>query len=192
MKIAKDYSNVPTVYYRPEMENCLECGSRLRRSHRIWNKYIIQFAGTIYAVSMGYRCPSDDCSSDMIYRSAEAESLSLKYYSFGMDVIARVGELRFSMNRTLGEIHSELLESISISEREIQYLVETYMLLIAGAKQDKSYLDDVISPEGIILSIYPLMESSQRKEMKFCISCGMCLQEKCFMQRTFCPVMQNP
>jgi hypothetical protein len=82
-----------------------------------------------------------------------AESLSLKHYSFGIDVIAKVGEMRFNWNRTLGEIHSELTKSILISEREIQYLIETYMLLITGIKQDKSYLDEVISPEGIILSI---------------------------------------
>lgn len=70
-----------------------------------------------------------------------------------MDVIVRIGEMRFSRNQTLGEIHSELAESISISEREVQYLIETYMLLIAGVKQERSYLDDVISPERIILSI---------------------------------------
>jgi hypothetical protein len=70
-----------------------------------------------------------------------------------MDVIVRIGEMRFSSNQTLGEIHSKLAKSISISEREVQYLIETYMLLIAGVKQERSYLDDVISPEGIILSI---------------------------------------
>lgn len=153
MKISKDYSNVPTVYYRPEIEKCLECGGKLERSHRVWSKYIIQLTRTIYVVSMGYRCGKDECSSDTVYRSAMAESLSLKYYSFGIDVIAKVGEMRFNWNRTLGEIHSELTKSILISEREIQYLIEIYMLLIAGIKQDKSYLDSVISPEGIILSI---------------------------------------
>ena len=152
MKIAKDYSNVPTLYYKPEVMNCLECRSRLERSHRVWNKYIIRLSGTIYAVSMGYKCPNDDCSMD-IYRSAVSESLSLKYYSFGLDVIAAIGNMRFSENKTIGEIHSEMLKSISISEREIQYLIETYMLLITGVKQDKSYLDEVILPEGIILSI---------------------------------------
>jgi len=153
MKIAKEYSNVPSVYYRPEIDKCLECGERLKRSHRVWGKYIIQLTGTIYAASMGYRCPSDGCSSDTVYRSATAEALSLKYYSFGMDVIAKVGEMRFNWNRTLKEIHSELTKSILISEREIQYLIEIYMLLITGIKQDKSYLDNVVSKEGIILSI---------------------------------------
>jgi hypothetical protein len=70
-----------------------------------------------------------------------------------MDVITKVGEMRFNWNRTLGEIHSELTKSILISEREIQYLIEIYMLLVTGIKQNKSYLDEVISPEGIILSI---------------------------------------
>jgi hypothetical protein len=153
MKIAKEYSNAPVMYYKPEIDKCLKCGERLKRSHRVWSKYIIQLTGTMYVVSMGYRCSKDDCSSDTVYRSAMAEALSLKYYSFGIDVIAKVGEMRFNWNRTLKEIHSELTKSIIISEREIQYLIEIYMLLITGVKQDKSYLDNVISKEGIILSI---------------------------------------
>jgi hypothetical protein len=153
MKVAKDYSHVPRRYYKPEFEDCLVCGTRLRRSHRLWNKYIHQLCGTIYGVSMGYRCANDTCSSEMIYRSAEAESLSLKYYSFGMDVIARIGELRFDRNRTVGEIHTELSPHLSISEREVQYLIETYLVLVSGIKQDTCYLDTVLSSEGIILSI---------------------------------------
>lgn len=133
MKIAKEYNNVPVIYYKPEIQKCLECGSVLKRSHRVWNKYIIQFTGIIYAVSIGYDCSNDSCTSEIVYRSAEAESLSLKYYSFGLDVIATVGEMRFTKNRTLGEIHSELSKKISISEREVQYLIETYMLLVTGA-----------------------------------------------------------
>ena len=44
MKISKDYSNVPTVYYKPEIDKCLECGEKLERSHRVWSKYIIQLS----------------------------------------------------------------------------------------------------------------------------------------------------
>ena len=119
MKVAKDYSNVPAVYYRPEIGNCLECESPLKRSHRVWSKYIIRLSGNIYAVSMGYKCPNNDCSIDMVYRSAVAESLSLKYYSFGLDVISAIGNMRFSENKTIGEIHSEMLRSVCISERDI-------------------------------------------------------------------------
>jgi len=119
MKIAKDYSNATTIYYRPEIEKCLECESKLVRSHRVWNKHITQLSRTIYAVSMGYKCPNNDCSIDMVYRSAVAESLSLKYYSFGLDVISAIGNMRFSENKTIGEIHSEMLRSVCISERDI-------------------------------------------------------------------------
>jgi len=70
-----------------------------------------------------------------------------------MDVIIGIGEMRFVGNKTIGEIHTELSKRISISERSVQYLIETYMLLVTGVKQDKDYLDEVISPEGIILSM---------------------------------------
>lgn len=153
MKKEKNYKDVPTIYYKPEIEKCLECGRELKRSHRVWDKYIIQLSGIIYAISMGYRCSNAVCSSEVVYRSCEAESLSLKYYSFGLDVITTIGNMRFVGNKTIGEIHTELSQVLSISGREIQYLIEIYMLLVTGIKQDKDYLDKVISPEGIILSI---------------------------------------
>jgi hypothetical protein len=102
---------------------------------------------------MGYRCPNQTCAGDIVYRSAFAESLSLKYYSFGMDVILEIGQLRFHQNQTVGEIHARLSKTVTISQREVEYLIETYMMLIAGVKQSESYLAAALSPDGIILSI---------------------------------------
>jgi hypothetical protein len=41
MKIAKNYNDVPTIYYKPEIQKCLACGKELKRSHKVWDKYII-------------------------------------------------------------------------------------------------------------------------------------------------------
>ena len=113
---------------------------------------------------MGYCCPNQACTSDIVYRSAFAESLSLKYskttgitedvlyYSFGMDVISEIGQLRFHQNQTVGEIHARLPKTVTISQREVEYLIETYML-IAGVKQSESYLAAALSANGIVLSI---------------------------------------
>ncbi len=81
MKIAKSYNDVSTIYYKPEIQKCLGCGNELKRSHKVWDKYIIQLSGIIYAVSMGYSCTNDNCPSGVVYRSCEAEWLSLKYYT---------------------------------------------------------------------------------------------------------------
>ena len=142
MKVTKDCSHVSTIYYKPEIQNCPACESRLRRSHRVWDKYIHQLTGTVRAVSMGYRCPNASCGDTVIYRSAFAESLSLKYHSFGIDVICEIGRLRFSEKMTVDEIHRSLRQMISISLRNIEYLIETYMLLVAGLKQSSDYLSD--------------------------------------------------
>ncbi len=35
MKVAKDYSNVSPVYFKPELEKCLGRGSQLKRSYKV-------------------------------------------------------------------------------------------------------------------------------------------------------------
>jgi hypothetical protein len=42
--------------------------------------------------------------SGTVYHSAEAENMSMKYLTFGMDVFALVGQLRFNEHKTIGEI----------------------------------------------------------------------------------------
>ena len=88
MKRAKNYDGVKTVYYKPEIDRCASCLKPLKRSHRIWNKYIHKLTGTIYAVSMGYRCSDAACEKPVVYRSAFAESLSL--FTIALDLMSFV------------------------------------------------------------------------------------------------------
>lgn len=55
---------------------------------------------------MAYASPHSDCSYPKpYYRSVEDDALGMKYTSYGFDILALVGELRFKRYYTLSELH---------------------------------------------------------------------------------------
>lgn len=107
---------------------------------------------------MGYRCTNKDRPyPDTVYRSAQADQLSMKHITYGMDVIAYVGKLRFEDHKTRSEIMEVLNnKGIVISERHVQKLYERYALLLrAGSERYvKEKLKETTDNHGsIILSM---------------------------------------
>ncbi|TCP16699.1 hypothetical protein EV207_1862 [Scopulibacillus darangshiensis] len=100
---------------------------------------------------------NDSCSNNTVYRSAEAEQLSMKHITYGMDVIARIGHLRFKEHKTRSEIATILTEmQVKISERQVQKLYERYALLLRSNVEEnlKDTLEEVVKQSGgLILSI---------------------------------------
>ena len=138
MRTAKDNSNVPKRYYRPEMRRCPHCHGKLKRWYKLWHKYLVTMSGRFYVISYGYTCSNPDCPEPAaIYRSQEAEALSLSGCSFGLDVIIEVGYQRFWLRRTVQEIHTGLKERILISERQILNLLADFLALLRAAQPAK-------------------------------------------------------
>lgn len=160
MKVSKNYVDLPTYYYRPEMTVCLSCGAVLKRSHTVWNKTISQLSGTSHVYNQGYRCSErESCSQpNQVYRSAYADGLSLPYYSYGLDVIARIGQQRLREYQTIPEIHQqlqELAQPLRISEREVEYLFDSYLLLLACSHGERlgTYRARIEANQGMVLAI---------------------------------------
>jgi hypothetical protein len=55
----------------------------------------------------------------VIYRPVEEGALALRGYTFGLDVVVRIGQLRYRENQSLTQIHQALQEHISISLKEV-------------------------------------------------------------------------
>lgn len=73
---------------------------------------------TAWVTNWGYRCVNRDTTCprpEFVYRSAMADGLALKKYTFGPDVIVFVGQQRFGEHRSLGEIHQAPKEGRSPS-----------------------------------------------------------------------------
>ena len=160
MKTSKMYQELPTSYYRPEFDLCLECGAPLKRSHTAWVKTITTLQGTTKVFNQAYRCRDRAMcgQADRVYRSAYADGLSLPYYTYGLDVIVYIGQQRLRQHRTIPEIHTALLRwepAVVISEREVQYLFDVYLLLSAcshGQRLEK-YRAAIKANGGVVLAI---------------------------------------
>ena len=127
---ARDYPTYKKVNFKPEFSDCPLCGLRLKRDHIAWRKHIQKLDGKIYAISNAYRCTG--CICGKLYRSAEAEILSLPYRTYSLDVMAEIGYLRHEEKRSIPEICYFLISlDIEISERECYDLVHAFEDLIA-------------------------------------------------------------
>jgi hypothetical protein len=148
---------IKTKYFRPEITHCPDCGEKLRYCHPVWRKTISTLKGEYKIVSKGYRCENPSCANTVVFRSAEAEHLTIKHLTYGFDVIAYIGHLRFQEHKTRAEIAAILAQKkVKISEREVQKLYERYALFLRSDVKEavKDALNQVVSEHGgIILSI---------------------------------------
>jgi len=146
------------VYFRSEVEHCPNCGGKLRRHHTAWKKNISTLNGVIQVWNMAYHCPYVECGNFTRYfKSAQADALCMKHTSYGFDVLALVGELRFKHHMTIGEITEELNgRGVATSERNSMRLYERYLTLLRASitEQIRSELERVVKEnKGIMLSM---------------------------------------
>ncbi len=154
------YQNLRTLYYRPEFDLCLECGAPLKRSHTAWRKTITTLQGTARVFNQAYRCRDRElCAQpNRVYRSAYADGMSMPYYTYGLDIIVYIGQQRLRRHRTIPEIHTTLQQwkpAVTISEREIQYLFDVYLLLSACSHGQRlaGYRAAMEANGGVVLAI---------------------------------------
>src|SRR5262249_15636132 len=111
----------------------------LAYSHPVWRKVVQSLTGLAHVTSLGFRCPQPACAfGRAVYRSARAEARQGKGSGDGLDVVGRIGPLRFTEQRTRAESWRELDEHtpVAISERHVQNLLEVYLALLRASQQD--------------------------------------------------------
>jgi hypothetical protein len=158
MKRPREFGPLPHVRYRPELTICPHCGAALLYSHPVWAKPVQFLSGVEHLTNLGFRCANPACPfARAVYRSAQAEARQVKGSGYGLDVIVRVGSLRFGEHRTRAEIWEELgnLRTLRISERHVQNLIEVYLALLRASQQDsrERLAGTVATHGGIILSL---------------------------------------
>ena len=122
---------LPKLRLRPEMTHCPHCQTELTYSHPVWAKPIYGLTEASFVTSLGFRCLNDGCPHvRTVYRSAQAESLTTKGSTYGLDVVVHIGHLWLHEHRTRSEIHALLRGQVPLSERHVQNLFETYLALL--------------------------------------------------------------
>src|SRR6266571_1620044 len=162
MRHSRSYPNMIRRWYRPVEHECLECHRTLREAVAVSRRTVITLAGVIKLNHAGYRCPDPQGpGSHRTYRSVQADALALPHFTYGLDIVLLVGELRLKEHQTVDEIHQELLTrleplGVKIARREILYLFEAYCTLLRAsseAKDDQEWLGQVQKNGGIIVSV---------------------------------------
>src|SRR2546421_5288912 len=162
MRHSRSYPNMIRRWYRPVERECLECHRTLREAVAVSRRTVITLQGVIKLNHAGYRCPDPQCSGHhRTYRSVEADALALPHFTYGLDIVLLVGQLRLRDHQTVDEIHQEVLKrleplGVKIARREILYLFEAYCTLLRAsseAKDDREWLAQVKKNGGIIVSV---------------------------------------
>jgi hypothetical protein len=88
------------------------------------------------------RCRSDTCGGFRKPYRPEAEGhFALPHHEFGLDVLARVGHLRYAQHRSVPEIHQILRHTgLSIAERTVTNLLDRYDELLTVTLTDDKRL----------------------------------------------------
>ncbi len=170
MKPARTFGVRPHVRYRPELTSCPWCGAALVYSHSVWAKWVQSLDCIEHVTNLGYRCSAPECPGHRaVFRSARAEARQVKGSTYGVDVIAHIGALRFGQHRTRTEIweHLDTKTAVQISDRHVQNLLETYLALLRASQQD---LPTLLAPTiaehgGLIVSLDGLQPEQGNEQL---------------------------
>ena len=170
MKPPRQFGSLPHVRYRPEFTTCPHCRSPLVYSHPVWAKPIQFLSGPEHVSNLGFRCPNPACPyGRTVYRSAQAEARQVRGSGYGLDVVVRIGQLRFSQHRTREEIWRTLRDeaALHLSERHVQNLLEVYLALLRASQQDphERVAPTVATHGGLILSLDGLQPEQGNEQL---------------------------
>ena len=108
-------------------------------------------------VSHFLECVNTDCMRQaLVYRPQQEDALALRGYTFGLDVVARIGELRYRNNLSIIKIRDQLQteSQLSISLKEVALLCEVFLALVTTvARQDEELIAPLKALGGIVLAI---------------------------------------
>jgi hypothetical protein len=170
MKSPRQFGSLPHVRYGPEVRHCVHCGAALRYSHPVWAKAIQFLTGPEHVTNLGWRCSNPACPfGRTVYRSARAEGRQVKGSGYGLDIVVRIGYLRFTEHRTRAEIWRELHEQspVQLSERHVQNLLEVYLALLRASERDprERLAATVDEHGGIILALDGLQPEQGNEQL---------------------------
>jgi len=170
MKHPRDFGPLPHLRYRAELTTCPHCQSPLAFSHPVWAKPVQFLEGITHLTNLGYRCSNLACPfARTVYRSAQAEARQVKGSGYGLDVVARIGTLRFGEHRTRDEIWRELhaIPTLQISERHVQNLIDVYLALLRASQRDprERLAQTVKEHGGIVLSLDGLQPEKGNEQL---------------------------
>ncbi len=125
--------------YKPELENCVVCGRFLCRKYTTQPRTLVRLHETFTASEQVMKCNNKNCSNrGNPVRSAELQSIALAHMTYGIDIIAHAGELRFYDHLTLDEIIEKFSNlGFKFGLGEMSFIINKFLALLAGVQEEK-------------------------------------------------------
>ncbi len=133
--MARKQSRPPATRYvtlSPLQITCQKCGSRMRMGHHS-HRTVTTLQGVTRLTLKVYRCRNTACPRfHQPTRPEEEGGWALPHGEFGLDVIALVGTLRYQQQRSVPQIHEELLRrGLQVAQRTVTDQLYRYEELLA-------------------------------------------------------------
>src|SRR5947209_8152045 len=131
---------------------CQVCGSRLQMA-RHGHRKVTTLQG-VYALTLKlYRCQNRQCPRfQQICRPEEEGGWALPHGEFGLDVIVLVGTLRYQQQRSIPQIHEELLRrGLQVAERTVTDQLYRYEELLALHLADAHRLQERLKAQKQVI-----------------------------------------
>ena len=153
-----------TVALAPVRRTCSACGGSLWKVYQT-QRTVTTLADVCRLTVTVVRCHNPACPRyHRPYRPEEEGAWALPHHEFGLDVIARIGALRYRDHRSVPDMHQVLWEQqVAIAERTVTQLLARYEELVALRLADNARLTDCLTAQKqVILAIDGLQPHKQQ------------------------------
>jgi len=144
-----------TQEFTVQTRTCPACGQALWAAYKT-QRTVTTLEGLVRLRIQVRRCRTPDCPQQARPIRPEQEGhVALPGHEFGLDLIARIGTLRYAQHRSIPEIHAELSHrGVWLCQRTVTNLLHRYDELLALSLQDTERLRRVTAGAGrVILAI---------------------------------------
>lgn len=140
------------VTLEPLQITCRACGNRMRMGHHS-HRTVTTLQGVTRLTLKVYRCRNQTCSRfHQPTRPEEEGGWALPHGEFGLDVIALVGTLRYQQQRSVPQIHEELLRrGIQVAQRTVTDQLYRYEELLALHLADQERLQERLKDQKQVI-----------------------------------------
>jgi GNAT superfamily N-acetyltransferase len=164
-------TNFRQIEFVPEDRTCASCGARMQLcDHR--HRRIFTLTGPVHIVSKLAHCPKKDCAlHHKTFSSPEELSLALPWWAIGWDVLAWVGQRRFSRHWSIPQIRTELAEThaIELSDDALEDYVQRYQAMLAARHQDPRLLAQEYQEEADVILAFDGQQPEKGHETLYVI-----------------------
>ena len=153
MRTPRDRRECTQVDVYPEEHDCPACQPALKeRYHQ--QRWIVRLDQHGQVVSHFLACGHVACSRRaVVYRPYQEDALALRGYSFGLDVVARIGERRYRDNWSIPKLRGQRQResNLSISLQEVALRCEVCLALVTTVAHQDQELMEQLRPVGRIV-----------------------------------------